>query len=120
MAAPRGGHFFFAAGSFLPAGRGIAAGRSPPSMRIRSTGTLTHFRRSGAVYDPSDSESGVIQFENVGLRYGLGSEILRDLSFKIAPHSFQFLSGPSGAGKTSLLRLLFLSLRPTRGLISLF
>ena len=28
-----------------------------------------------------------------------------------APHSFQFLSGPSGAGKTSLLRLLFLSLR---------
>src|SRR5271156_2980690 len=67
-----------------------------------------------------DSESGVIEFENVGLRYGLGAEILRDLSFKITPHSFQFLSGPSGAGKTSLLRLLFLSLRPTRGLISLF
>jgi cell division transport system ATP-binding protein len=42
----------------------------------------------------------VIQFENVGLRYGLGPEILRDLSFKITPHSFQFLSGPSGAGKT--------------------
>src|ERR1700689_4061495 len=67
-----------------------------------------------------DSESGVIQFENVGLRYGLGPEILRDLSFCIAPHSFQFLSGPSGAGKTSLLRLLFLSLRPTRGLMTLF
>jgi ABC-type ATPase involved in cell division len=57
-----------------------------------------------------DSENGVIQFENVGLRYGLGPEILRDLSFKITPHSFQFLSGPSGAGKTSLLRLLFASL----------
>ena len=38
----------------------------------------------------------------------------------IEPHSFQFLTGPSGAGKTSLLRLLFLSLRPTRGLITLF
>ena len=62
----------------------------------------------------------MIQFENVGLRYGLGAEILRDLTFKIAPHSFQFLSGPSGAGKTSLLRLLFLSLKPTRGLITLF
>ena len=62
----------------------------------------------------------MIQFENVGLRYGLGAEILRDLSFRIAPHSFQFLSGPSGAGKTSLLRLLFLSLKPTRGLITLF
>ena len=67
-----------------------------------------------------EQENGVIQFENVGLRYGLGPEILRDLSFRIKPHSFQFLSGPSGAGKTSLLRLLFLSLRPTRGLITLF
>jgi cell division transport system ATP-binding protein len=67
-----------------------------------------------------DSESGVIQFENVGLRYGLGPEILRDLSFHIAPRSFQFLSGPSGAGKSSLLRLLFLTLKPTRGLITLF
>jgi cell division transport system ATP-binding protein len=54
------------------------------------------------------------------LRYGLGPEVLRDLSFHIEPNSFQFLTGPSGAGKTSLLRLLFLSLRPTRGLITLF
>ena len=66
------------------------------------------------------SENGVIQFENVGLRYGLGPEILRDLTFHIAPRSFQFLSGPSGAGKSSLLRLLFLTLKPTRGLITLF
>jgi len=63
---------------------------------------------------------GVVRFENVGLRYGLGPEVLRDLSFQIEPHSFQFLTGPSGAGKTSLLRLLFLSLRPTRGLITVF
>src|SRR6516225_689544 len=63
---------------------------------------------------------GVVRFENVGLRYGLGPEVLRDLSFNIGPHSFQFLTGPSGAGKTSLLRLLYLSLKPTRGLITLF
>jgi len=62
----------------------------------------------------------VVRFENVGLRYGLGPEILRDLSFRIEPHSFQFLTGPSGAGKTSLLRLLYLSRKPTRGLITLF
>jgi cell division transport system ATP-binding protein len=62
----------------------------------------------------------VVRFENVGLRYGLGTEVLRDLSFRIDPHSFQFLTGPSGAGKTSLLRLLYLSLKPTRGLITLF
>jgi cell division transport system ATP-binding protein len=67
------------------------------------------------------SEQGVVvRFENVGLRYGLRPEVLRDLTFRIEPHSFQFLTGPSGAGKTSLLRLLFLSLRPTRGLITLF
>ena len=62
----------------------------------------------------------MVRFENVGLRYGLGPEVLRDLTFHIEPHSFQFLTGPSGAGKSSLLRLLFLSLRPTRGLITLF
>jgi len=65
-------------------------------------------------------EDRVIRFENVGLRYGFGPEVLRDLSFHIDSHSFQFLTGPSGAGKTSLLRLLFLSLKPTRGLISIF
>ena len=62
----------------------------------------------------------MVRFENVGLRYGIGPEVLRDLTFRIEPHSFQFLTGPSGAGKTSLLRLLFLSLRPTRGLVTLF
>jgi cell division transport system ATP-binding protein len=62
----------------------------------------------------------VIRFENVGLRYGLGAEVLKDVSFLIAPGSFQFVTGPSGAGKTSLLRLLFLSLRPTRGSVRIF
>ena len=62
----------------------------------------------------------MVRFENVGLRYGLGSEILKDLNFSIEPHSFQFLTGPSGAGKTTLLRLILLSLKPTRGLITLF
>lgn len=62
----------------------------------------------------------MIRFENVGLRYGMGPEILRDISFEVPERSFQFLSGPSGAGKTTLLRLLFMSLKPTRGLITMF
>lgn len=62
----------------------------------------------------------IVQFENVGLRYGIGPEVLRDLTFQIPDNSFQFLTGPSGAGKTSLLKLLFLSLRPSRGLIRIF
>src|SRR5437762_9709149 len=65
-------------------------------------------------------EAPLVRFENVGLRYGTGPEVLRDLTFHIEPHSFQFLTGPSGAGKTSLLRMLFLSLKPTRGLITVF
>jgi cell division transport system ATP-binding protein len=62
----------------------------------------------------------VVRFENVGLRYGPGAEVLRDLTFRIDPNSFQFLTGPSGAGKTSLLGLLYLARRPTRGLITMF
>ena len=61
-----------------------------------------------------------MRFEHVGLRYGLGPEVLRDLTFRIDAHSFQFLTGPSGAGKSSLLRMLFLSLRPSRGLATIF
>lgn len=62
----------------------------------------------------------LVRFENVGLRYGVGSELLRDLSFEIAPSSFQFLSGPSGSGKTTLLRMMLASLKPTRGMVQVF
>ena len=62
----------------------------------------------------------MLRFENVGLRYGMGAEVVRDLNFNIAPQSFQFLTGPSGAGKTTLLRLMLLSLRPTRGVVKIF
>ncbi len=62
----------------------------------------------------------MLSFENVGLSYGMGPETLRDLTFSIEPDSFQFLTGPSGAGKTSLLKLILLSLKPTRGQVTLF
>lgn len=62
----------------------------------------------------------LVRFENVGLRYGIGPEILRDLDFAIPSHSFQFLTGPSGAGKTTLLKLILQRLRPTRGRVTLF
>lgn len=62
----------------------------------------------------------MVRFENVGMRYGLGPEVLRDISFHLQPGSFHFLTGPTGAGKSSLLKLLALSHRPSRGLITLF
>ena len=62
----------------------------------------------------------VVRFQNVGMRYGLGPEILHDISFRLRAGSFHFLTGLSGAGKSSLLRLMYLAHRPSRGLISLF
>lgn len=61
----------------------------------------------------------MLRFENVGMRYGIGPEILRDINFALEPGSFHFLTGPSGAGKTTLLKLMYLALRPTRGLVHL-
>lgn len=62
----------------------------------------------------------MVRFENVGMRYGMGPEVLHDVSFEIHPGEFRYLVGPSGAGKTSLLRLMYLAQRPSRGLISMF
>jgi cell division transport system ATP-binding protein len=67
-----------------------------------------------------ESREPVVRFENVGMRYGMGPEILHDLNFTLEAGSFHFLTGVSGAGKSSLLKLLFLAHRPSRGLITLF
>src|SRR3546814_6166523 len=64
--------------------------------------------------------ASVVRFENVGLRYGTGAETLRDLNFALDHGSFHFLTGSSGAGKTSLLRMLYLAKRPSRGFIPIF
>ena len=67
-----------------------------------------------------ENEEPIVRFKNIGLRYGLGREVLLDVSFALEPGSFHFLVGESGAGKSSLLKLIYLALRPTRGSISLF
>jgi cell division transport system ATP-binding protein len=70
----------------------------------------------------------MLRFETVGLRYGHsgtasggppGPEVLHDISFRLEAGAFRWLLGPSGAGKTSLLRLMYLAVRPTRGRLSL-
>ena len=62
----------------------------------------------------------LVLFEDVGVRYGAGPEIIQGASFTLAPGSFHFLVGSSGAGKSSLLRLMYLSLRPASGRVNLF
>ena len=68
----------------------------------------------------SGGEGSIVQFDNVGLRYGTDREVLSDVSFTLYPGSFYFLTGASGAGKTSLLKLLYLAQRPSRGIIRMF
>ncbi|MGA9868775.1 MAG: ATP-binding cassette domain-containing protein [Acetobacteraceae bacterium] len=65
----------------------------------------------------------MVRFESVGLSYAgaggrAGPEVLHDLSFGVPPGAFRWLLGPSGAGKTSLLRLMYLAARPSRGQLS--
>jgi len=62
----------------------------------------------------------MIRCERVSLRYSLkdGPDVLRELSFEVPEGGFRWLLGPSGAGKTSLLRLLYLAARPTSGRLS--
>ena len=62
----------------------------------------------------------MVLFDRVTVQYGAGPQILRDISFTLAPGSFHFLVGRSGAGKSSLLKVMYLGLRPSFGTVSLF
>ena len=74
----------------------------------------------GTTMQGIDPNAPVVRFHNVGMRYSNGPEVLRDVSFTLARGAFCFLTGESGAGKSSLLRLMYLALKPTRGVTALF
>ncbi len=66
----------------------------------------------------------MVQFARVALAYPdargrPGQEVLRDLSFTLGEGSFTWILGPSGAGKTSVLRLMHAALRPSQGEVEL-
>lgn len=62
----------------------------------------------------------MIRLENISLSYDTKTPIFSDVSVHIEAGSFHFITGNSGAGKTSLLKLIFLAQRPTAGEIYLF
>ena len=68
----------------------------------------------------TDADHAVVRFDDVSMRYGRAPETLKDLTFSLEPGSFHFVTGASGAGKTSLLKLLFLAAKPSKGLMHLF
>ena len=61
----------------------------------------------------------MISFENVAYNYG-GGELLSEVSLRLAPGSFHFLTGPSGSGKSTFLKLCYAELKPTAGHVTLF
>ncbi len=61
----------------------------------------------------------MIELENIAYNYG-GGELLSEISLKLAPGSFHFLTGPSGSGKTTFLKLCYGALTPTAGSARLF
>lgn len=68
----------------------------------------------------SASASETARLDGVGFSYAESPDVLRDVNLILPRGSFHFLTGASGAGKSSLLRLLTLAERPTSGRLSLF
>jgi cell division transport system ATP-binding protein len=58
----------------------------------------------------------IVRFDRVGLKYP-GCQVLQNLSFALTIGSFYFLTGISGAGKTSLLKLIYRDISPTEGTV---
>jgi cell division transport system ATP-binding protein len=61
----------------------------------------------------------LINLEGVSYSYGDG-DILRDVSLRLAPSSFHFLTGPSGSGKSTFLKLCYAELAPDSGNMQIF
>ena len=68
----------------------------------------------------SNYPDAIIEMQNVGIRYGQGAEVLSDIKLSLKRGSFHFLTGRSGAGKTSLLSMMYLAQKPSRGIVSVF
>jgi cell division transport system ATP-binding protein len=62
----------------------------------------------------------IAQLVGVGHQYEEAPEIFKGVTFNIEKGSFHFLTGPSGSGKSSLLKILYLGLKPAWGTLHLF
>ena len=69
---------------------------------------------------PYFSGEPAVELNGVSLRYDSADEVLSDINIRLKPGTFTFLTGASGAGKSSLLKILYLAHAPTSGDVRLF
>ncbi len=62
----------------------------------------------------------IISLDKVMVHYGNGVPILKNVSLKLSKKSFYFLTGASGAGKSTFIRLLYMGLKPAGGTLKIF
>ena len=79
-----------------------------------------YIRNFEGVRDLMSLNNEIIRFDNVRMHYRQGRAVLDGVSFTLTKGSFFFITGPNGAGKSSLLRLISLAYRPSRGHLHLF
>lgn len=72
------------------------------------------------MFEKNKLSTPIAEFNGVSFRYGNGADVLKDIQLSLSPGSFHFMTGESGAGKTSLLGLFYMNHLPTRGRVRLF
>ena len=91
---------------------------SPFPLDLYGDHNITYPRVAGALIILAIQEFVImIQMYGISMRYKQDIEVLHDVNLSVEKKEFAFLVGSSGAGKTTVLRLLYHELIPTEGQI---